>query len=126
MLSASLAYGMRVPAFPQKTFLAWPGCAQQPERAVTSTATLEVLGARGHVCDKASTALPIHPWGIIRQVRCAGSGGGGIIRARGRARLRLTIGQVCVRRRLARFPRLLRGKQATRRRRRSGGAEGRR
>lgn len=41
--------------------------------------------------------------------------------ANSRARLRLTIAQVRVRRRLAHFPRLLRGKQQ-----RSGGAEGRR
>lgn len=128
MLSASHPYGMWVPAFPKKTFLGWPDCSHQPERAVTSTATLEVLGAAGCEPGEAFVARPSHPsLGNHPQVPRPSSGGGRIIRTRGRARARLTIAQVCVRRQLARFPRLLRGKQAARRRRRrSGRAEGRR
>lgn len=59
MLSASHPYGMWVPAFPKKTFLGWPDCSHQPERAVTSTATLEVLGAAG--CEPGEAFVARHP-----------------------------------------------------------------
>lgn len=59
MLSASHPYGMWVPAFPQKTFLGWPDCSHQPERAVTSMAALEVLGAAG--CEPGEAFVARHP-----------------------------------------------------------------
>lgn len=96
-------------------------------------ATLEELGAAGSTASSTKgmclqqgicSHSPLRPWEIMWQVPCLRTGGGRTFWPHGRDKLRLTIAQACVRRHLAHFPWLLRGKQAVRAR--SGGAEGRR